>query len=734
MRRAWLIVLVLVALGAGMILKDQLIQPPSVRASASGGFDTADALARLRRVLGPERPHPADSPEADDVRARLVAELRGLGAAPRVTDSFTCNANVRGGSIGCARVRNVVVTIGPATGRHLLLVSHYDSTPVGPGAADDGIGMAAMLGTAAALVRNPPPLPVSLLFNEGEEAGLIGARAFLDVDPLAARVDTLVNLESRGVEGPALMFETSRPNGAALALYRAGAARPAANSLSTDFYRMIPNSTDVDVFQGRGWTILNLAVIGNETRYHSAGDTLAALDPRSLQHMGDQALGIVRARGTTSGDGEVVYADLLGRALPVVPLPIAVGLLGLLLAGATILLARERWSAFAAVATVLGALVATAALAWAAQGVAGVIRDGDYWRGHPGVIAAAADLTAMLGAGAILLLVGRRVGAGTLRIACWWTLLLFGAAVAWIAPGGAIFFLAAPALALGAVVAARRAPVWAVSLAVAAALLQYLMLAPLLALSGVLLGYGASWLLALVAALILLPFLVEARDLLRARPALSAALLAAPALAAWIAVLAVPAYTDDRQQPFGVEHVTDRSAGTARWMIVNDGAPLPRALDGFTPGTKVGWSTRPRWATPAPAIAAAPRPSLELLSQTQMRGNGRILRLRLSTGGAQSTSLRVPAGARLTAAAINGSRRAFGQVKPGERYNLHCRGRSCDGAEVTLVAGAAPLDIELIGLAPGLPAEARRLVDARPALARPQYTPDQRVSVERLRL
>jgi hypothetical protein len=39
------------------------------------------------------------------------------------------------------------------------------------------------------------------------------------------------------------MFETSRPNGAALDLYRRAVSRPVANSLSTDFYRLLPNST-----------------------------------------------------------------------------------------------------------------------------------------------------------------------------------------------------------------------------------------------------------------------------------------------------------------------------------------------------------------------------------------------------------------------------------------------------------------------------------------------------------
>ena len=137
--------------------------------------------------------------------------------------------------------------------------------------------------------------PITFLFNEGEEVGLLGARSFLDSDPAAARILSLANFEARGTTGPVTMFETSRPNAPAILwLSRAGGG-VVADSLSTDLYGLIPNSTDVAMFAERNWTILNFAVIGNETRYHSAGDNLAALDRRSLQQMGDQAVALALA-------------------------------------------------------------------------------------------------------------------------------------------------------------------------------------------------------------------------------------------------------------------------------------------------------------------------------------------------------------------------------------------------------------------------------------------------------
>ncbi len=195
MKRAGFVAALLVLLLAAFGFKGGLVTLPEVPAKAAPGtFDTGRALARLRRILGDQRPHPVDSAASDSVRGRLVAELRALGLNPRVTDDFTCNGAATGQTVSCARIRNVVATLGPAQGRHVLLVSHYNSTPTGPGAADDGIGIASMLEVAFLLKDRPLMRPVSFLFDEGEETGLIGARAFLDRDPLAARVDSLVNL------------------------------------------------------------------------------------------------------------------------------------------------------------------------------------------------------------------------------------------------------------------------------------------------------------------------------------------------------------------------------------------------------------------------------------------------------------------------------------------------------------------------------------------------------------
>jgi hypothetical protein len=455
------LVAVLLLLIAALALKGELTGAPPLAPAAPGGFDTKQALQRLGRVLGDQRPHPVDTEADDAARERLVAELRGIGLAPRVTEAWACNGAPKSRSIGCADVRNVVASLGPENGSHLLLAAHYDSTPTGPGAADDGIGVASMLEIASLLKTHPPRRPVDFLFDEGEEAGLLGATAFLEHDPLAPRVDSLINMEARGVTGPAIMFETSRPNGSALDAYRRAAAHPVANSMTTDFYQLIPNATDVSVLSVRPWTILNYAIIGNETRYHSAGDRLDALDPRSLRQMGSEALAATEqlASGAPKASRqEYVYADLLGRTLLVPPKIVALWLFGALILAFLWLGWRRRIGLGRGIGAVAAGLVTSALFVFAAQWVVGFIRPGIYWRAHPGIIAVAVDVAALAGCAAMLAWIGRPLARDRLRAAFWLVFLLLDLLIVLVAPGGVIFALLPPLPLLVGVSMERRFP------------------------------------------------------------------------------------------------------------------------------------------------------------------------------------------------------------------------------------------------------------------------------------
>jgi hypothetical protein len=729
-----LLALLLAALLGALAGKGLLVQPPPLRiGNAPGQLDAVRAKERLADILGDQRPHPSDTDASDLVRARLVGQLQQLGVNPIVRDQFACNELYKQRGVSCARVRNIIAVIGPTSGRALLLNAHYDSTPVGPGAADDGIGVATLLEVAAQLKDKPLKRRVILLFNEGEELGLIGARAFL-ADPLSRNVDALINHEARGVRGPVNMFETSRPNAAPIGVFAGAVKNPVANSLSTDVYRLLPNYTDVNSFAERGWLTLNLAPIGNETRYHSPGDDIAALDPATLQHMGDQTLALTQAlaNGTPSASGNRIFMDLAGRTLVTLPLLIGVGLLIGLLIGFAVMSLR-RGGLLRGAAAIVGSLVAATALSWLILAAIGAFRPGTFWRAHPIWTHLTVYAVTILAAITIVKAVAGTLDRTRLRPAFWFIFLIIGGAIGLIAPGGIIFFLFPPLLAVVGIIAARW---WQPAERIgsyAAILVLYLTWGAMLGLLEELLNGGPMWVFAPLGSLLILPVLIEARPLIAGAGLRAASILAgAIALAGVAATAAAPAYSEDRQQRFVIQRVTDASHGRSWWSVLNDGAPLPK---GYGEGWKRGelpFSDRPRWlsAAPADAAAAAAAPDIQLLSQVRT-GNERTLTLRLIANGNEHVDLIAPPDARIRAAGIDGFVRPIDQSEAG-RYYIGCFGRSCDGAVVEVTVGKPKsVDFLVLGGVGGLP---KSWPWNCPALARPQYNRDETIVFRTRRL
>lgn len=736
MRRAGIVAALLLALLAVMGAKGAFVPVPAAATAEAGGFDSARALERLRRILGDQRPHPVDSAASDPVRDRLAAELRDLGLNPRITDDFTCNGAADAQTVSCARVRNVVATIGPADGRHVLLVSHYDSTPTGPGASDDGIGIASMLEVAALLKDRPLERPVTLLFNEGEETGLLGARAFLDSDPIADRVESLVNLESRGTTGPAIMFETSHPNGRAIRRYARSVSNPVANSLTTDFSRLIPNQTDVAVLKERPWTILNFAIIGNETRYHSPDDTIANLDPRSLGHMGRQALQAtsdLAGGGSSPAAGTLLYGDVLGIGLVTLPLWIGLALLGALLLGFAWLAWSRRAGVGRGAAALILALVDAALTAFLLHALIGWLRPGEYWRAHPEWISPAIDATAMASAAVTMLWIARPVARDRLRLAYWLVFLALGGALCPIAPGAAIYFLLPPLIA-GVGLLWPRVERVATGLALLALAIHWL---PLLHLSQMLLDFDFAWIFAPVSVLILFPFIIELKCALeRLGRARVTAVLASAAALAWLPAALAPAYSVERKQRLSLEYVWDGATGKARWMAYHDRGRLPeamKALGKVERGVAVPWSSYRRWAVDGSGPAVPP-PALERIGERVVDGN-RAVSFRLRMRGSDVFRLVGAGGTRFLAVRAGGSLRRFGGNEGSAAPVLRCHGRSCDGLEVTLlIAGTAPVDAVVVGTRSGLPPPGAILTSGRARTSQPQYVPDTTVAVGKARL
>jgi hypothetical protein len=737
-RTTWLLALVFLGLLGAMAAKSLLVQVPQVGAqNTAGEFDANRAKARLAVILGDQKPHTSDTQADDLVRGRIVTLLRQMGLRPIVRDQLACNELYKQRGVSCARVRNVVAILGPTSGKALLLNAHYDSTPVGPAAADDGVGVATLLEVASILKDRPLKRPVMLLFNEGEELGLVGARAFL-ADPLSGHVDSLINLEARGVQGPVNMFETSRPNAPAIGVFSRAATHPVVNSLSTDVYRLMPNYTDVNSFSERGWFTLNFAPIGNETRYHSAGDNLSALDPATLQHMGDQTLAVARelANGTPSGSGDRIFMDVGGRTLIMLPLIVGTVLLVGLIVAFTIF-SWKRGGIVRGAAVIVGTLLLSAALSWLVLTAIGVVRTGMFWRAHPLWTHLGVTSSTIFVAAALLASVGRGTEVPQLRAVFWLIYLLLGAIIGIVAPGGIVFFLFPPLILLLGIVVRRwwkHAERLASCLAI---LFLYLTWGAMLGLLEELLNSGPMWVFAPLGALILLPVLIEAKPMVDGTRLRGAAIVAGTlALIAWAGTAVAPAYSADRQQRFSIEHVTDADSGKAVWSVLNGGVPVPDAYRaaGKWRWAKLPYGPRKRWLADAPSLPGARAPSVEQVA-TVGSGTRRTITLRIRSNGAERISLIAPENARIRAAGTEGFVRPIDAAAEDGEYFISCSGRSCDGLTLEIVTDSLkPIEFIVLGAKSGLLPSAWALILKRPRFARPQYTPDQSIAFARVKL
>jgi hypothetical protein len=265
----------------------------------------------LAEILREQVPHPVGSPANAVVRDRILARFRAIGYEPEIQRAYSCGGRTKR---SCATVENILV-LPKEPGDIVLGVAHYDSRKEGPGTSDDGQGVAAMLNAAdVVLYTERTRNPIGFLITDGEEAGLLGAEAFVK-DPRSANVRAVVNVEMRGTSGPSYLFETSPDNRDLVPLFRK-IPEPVTSSLFYTVYSLMPNDTDVSVFKRAKKICVNFAGIGGVEHYHQATDTLTNVDVRTLQHHCDNAVAMLLALGNadlrTMRRGNAVYFDILG--------------------------------------------------------------------------------------------------------------------------------------------------------------------------------------------------------------------------------------------------------------------------------------------------------------------------------------------------------------------------------------------------------------------------------------
>jgi hypothetical protein len=322
----WMTPLVLLLLGLAVAILAMRPPAPAPADAAPGVFSAARAMTDVCAIA--ERPHPIGSADSLRVQAYLLKRMADLGLDPQ-TRPFAS---------GKGEGRNLLGVL-PGRDRQapaILLMAHSDSVPAGPGAADDAAGVAAVLETVRALATAPRQRDVMVLLTDGEEPGLLGAKAFFSSDPARAHAGIVINLEARGDRGRAAMFETHRSAAPLIAALTDADGLSGASSLMPDLYRRLPNDTDLTEALRHGYQGLNFAFFSGFDAYHSPLDTPARLDPGSLQDIGEKVLrvaAILAGAGALPGRApDKAYADVLGG--PVVQYPALVGWALVVLAGA----------------------------------------------------------------------------------------------------------------------------------------------------------------------------------------------------------------------------------------------------------------------------------------------------------------------------------------------------------------------------------------------------------------
>ena len=188
---------------------------------------------------------------------------------------------------------NILARIkGSGSGKSLMLLSHYDSSPHSSfGASDAASGVATILESVRAFLaeNKKPKNDIIILITDAEELGLNGADLFVKEHPWKKDVGLVLNFEARGSGGPSYMLiETNRGNATLIKEFtKANPEFPVANSLVYSIYKMLPNDTDLTVFREDGDIEgFNFAFIDDHFDYHTAQDTYERLDKKTLAHQG----------------------------------------------------------------------------------------------------------------------------------------------------------------------------------------------------------------------------------------------------------------------------------------------------------------------------------------------------------------------------------------------------------------------------------------------------------------
>ncbi|MGC1106151.1 MAG: M20/M25/M40 family metallo-hydrolase [Candidatus Acidiferrales bacterium] len=708
-------------------------------ADAPDEFSGVRAKTLLQQLVGNGVPHPVGSAANAMVRDAIVARLTQLGYQPRVQEDFVCDEDG-----GCGDVKNILARLdGQEPGPSVMVAAHYDSVPAGPGASDDGAGTVSVLEIARALKASAPPRhPVIFLIDEGEEAGLFGAVAFVQDDPWAKDVRAVVNMDNRGTSGSSTMFETGSANEWVMRMYAKSVRHPNTDSLSYTVYKTLPNDTDFTVFKHAGYQGFNFAFLDDVAHYHTPLDNVANASVSSIQSEGGSGLDAVRALANSDlnpgAAADAVYADLFGWKTIWWPARWTVGFAVLALALLIleiIVLARRgevrmkgfllgfvSWPLILVVAAILGVILQSF------LGIAGATPSN--WVAHPTPLLFAAWA---LGFGAVALVAaifGRRAGfwgmwSGTW---IWWGIvaLVLGATL----PGLSFIFVVA-VLAAGifglAIVFARRE---SSGLVIVAAVIPAFVTA--------MVGVYAIWFLyaalggaflvgiTVCVALIAVPLAPLAGAVSAGKRWRFLVATFAVAVIATAAALIVAPFSTASPETLNLQYHQDADNGKTEWVASPASGRLPLSLRSVASFARTQTGVYP-WDTSKPLAADAPSlnlpaPTLTVQHASSSQGESSYDVLLKSPRGAPLILLAFAPD--VTPVSVSMAGHAVPELSTRMLHYTHgwriyrCVDTPPDGIEMKFtVSGASPVSAFLLDETYNLPPQGMFLRSARPATA-----------------
>ena len=262
-----------------------------------------------------KEPHSIEHPQARaEVRDYIASRLSGMGLKPEYYP-YDSVINRFGEPMDIINLYTRIDPPNVTADSYLLFVAHIDSrfkTRVRGrevysfGAADDGYGVAVILELLNNILKNRSEWKngIKVLFTDSEESGLEGMKYAQRFDShIFYKVNLAINIEARGVKGPALLFETSPSNSKLIELYKE-AKYPYTYSLTSAVYNILPNSTDFSCIK-ESIPGFNFSVIDNLNYYHTDLDNYDNISLKSIQHYGEQILPMAKTYLT---NGE--YTDM----------------------------------------------------------------------------------------------------------------------------------------------------------------------------------------------------------------------------------------------------------------------------------------------------------------------------------------------------------------------------------------------------------------------------------------